>query len=143
MVKPDGVQRKLVGEVIKRFEHRGLKLCGLKMLVPPADLLRNHYAEHDGKPFFPKLVNYVGSGPVAAMCWEGGNAVDVGRKLVGTTRPVESAPGTIRGDFALDVGRNLIHGSDSTASADRELGLWFNREELVTWEDHSAAWIYE
>ena len=118
-------------------------MCGLKMLLAPPQLLRSHYAEHEGRPFFPKLVDYVGSGPVVAMCWEGGNAIEVGRKLVGATKPVESAPGTIRGDLSLDVGRNLIHGSDSAESAGRELGMWFTETELAAWSDHSAGWIYE
>ena len=143
MVKPDGVQRNLVGEVISRFERRGLKMCGLKMLHASQALLSSHYAEHEGRPFFGSLLKYVGSGPVVAMCWEGGNSIEVGRKLLGTTKPVESAPGTIRGDYCLDVGRNLIHGSDSPASAARELGLWFAPEETPMWDQHSSNWIYE
>lgn len=143
MVKPDGVQRRLVGEVIRRFETKGYKLVALKQLHASEELLRNHYAEHDGKPFFPKLLSYIGSGPVVAMVWEGANVVDVSRKLVGATRPSESAPGTIRGDFAVEVGRNIIHGSDSVESAQREIGLWFRPEELVDWNDHSNDWIYE
>ena len=143
MIKPDGVQRKLVGEVIRRFENRGLKLCGLKMQLASPELLHQHYAEHEGRPFFQKLLDYVGSGPVAAMVWEGGNAIEIGRKLVGATKPLESAPGTIRGDFCLDVGKNLIHGSDSAESAAREIGLWFTAEEIVAWEDHTTSWIYE
>jgi nucleoside-diphosphate kinase len=143
MVKPDGVQRRLVGEVIKRFETKGFKLVALKQLHASEQLLRNHYAEHDGKPFFPKLLSYIGSGPVVAMVWEGANVVDVSRKLVGATRPSESAPGTIRGDFAIEVGRNIIHGSDSVESAQREIALWFRPEEVVEWNDHSNEWIYE
>ncbi|OMJ84631.1 hypothetical protein SteCoe_14224 [Stentor coeruleus] len=143
MVKPDGVQRRLVGEVIKRFETKGFKLVALKQLHASDQLLRNHYAEHDGKPFFPKLLAYIGSGPVVAMVWEGANVVDVSRKLVGATRPSESAPGTIRGDFAIEVGRNIIHGSDSVESAQREIALWFRPEEVVEWNDHSNEWIYE
>jgi nucleoside-diphosphate kinase len=143
MVKPDGVQRRLVGEVIRRFEVKGFKLVALKQLHASEQLLRSHYAEHDGKPFFPKLLNYVGSGPVVAMVWEGSNVVEVGRKLVGATKPSESAPGTIRGDFAIDVGRNIIHGSDSAESAAREIALWFTAEEVLDWNDHSTEWIYE
>lgn len=143
MVKPDGVQRRLVGEVIRRFETKGFKLVALKQLHASEQLLRNHYAEHDGKPFFPKLLGYVGSGPVVAMVWEGANVIDIGRKLVGATKPSESAPGTIRGDYAIDVGRNIIHGSDSVDSATREIGLWFTPEEVLDWNDHSTEWIYE
>lgn len=143
MVKPDGVQRRLVGEVIRRFETKGFKLVALKQLHASEQLLRNHYAEHDGKGFFPKLLAYVGSGPVVAMVWEGSNVIDIGRKLVGATKPSESAPGTIRGDYAIDVGRNIIHGSDSVDSANREIGLWFTPEEVLEWNDHSTEWIYE
>ena len=142
MVKPDGVQRRLVGEVIKRFEAKGFKLTALKLLNAPESLLRNHYAEHDGKPFFPKLLAYVGSGPVAAMVWEGTGVIAAARKLVGATKPLESEPGTIRGDFAIDVGRNIIHGSDGPEAAEREIALWFN-EGVVEWNDHSTEWLYE
>ena len=143
MVKPDGVQRRLVGEVISRFEAKGFKLVALKQLHASEQLLRHHYAEHEGKPFFPKLLAYIGSGPVVATVWEGTNVVDVARKLVGATRPSESATGTIRGDFALEVGRNIIHGSDSVEAAQREIGLWFTPEEVLEWKDHSDDWIYE
>ena len=143
MVKPDGVQRRLVGEIIRRFEVKGFKLVALKQLHASENLLRNHYAEHDGRPFFAKLVDYVGSGPVVAMVWEGANVIDVSRKLIGATRPSESAPGTIRGDFAVEVGRNIIHGSDGVEAAQREIALWFTPEETIEWNDHSNDWIYE
>lgn len=143
MVKPDGVQRKLVGEVIGRFERRGFKLVGLKQLRAPDELLRQHYAEHEGRPFFAGLLEYIKSGPVVAMVWEGRRAIEIGRSIVGPTRPHEAPPGTIRGDFALDVGRNIIHGSDGLESANREIGLWFRPDELVEWDDHSSAWVYE
>jgi nucleoside-diphosphate kinase len=143
MVKPDGVQRKLVGEVIRRFEAKGFKLVALKQVHASEHLLRQHYAEHDGKPFFPKLLAYIGSGPVVPMVWEGTNVVEVSRKLVGATRPSESAPGTIRGDLAIEVGRNIIHGSDGVEAAQREISLWFTPEEVIDWNDHSSEWINE
>ena len=143
MVKPDGVQRRLVGEVIRRFEVKGYKLVALKQLHASEQLLRNHYAEHDGRPFFPKLLAYVGSGPVVAMVWEGANVVAVARKLIGATKPSESEPGTIRGDFAIEVGRNIIHGSDGVEAAQREISLWFTPEEVLDWNDHGNDWIYE
>lgn len=113
MVKPDGVNRGLCGEIITRFERKGYKLVAAKVLIPSADLAKKHYAEHDGKPFFPKLVDFLSSGPVLALVFEGKGAVTYGRTLIGATNPLGSAPGTIRGDFGLDVGRNIIHGSDS------------------------------
>lgn len=126
MVKPDGVNRNMVAEVISRFTQRGYKLTAIKMLVPSKDLAAAHYAEHEGKPFFPKLVSYLsGSGPVVGMCFEGKGVIATGRQMIGTTNPSASAPGTIRGDLAIDTGRNVIHGSDSAASAEREIGLWF------------------
>lgn len=143
MVKPDGVQRRLVGEIIRRFEVKGFKLVALKQLHASEELLKNHYAEHDGRPFFPKLLAYVGSGPVVAMVWEGANVIDMARKLVGATRPSESAPGSIRGDFAVEVGRNIIHGSDGIEAAQREIALWFTPGEVLEWHDHSSDWLYE
>ncbi|CAG9318417.1 unnamed protein product [Blepharisma stoltei] len=143
MVKPDGVQRKLVGEIISRFEQRGYKLVAMKTLHASPELLRQHYAEHEGRSFFASLIEYIGSGPVVPMVWEGTNVIEISRKIIGATKPAESAPGTIRGDFAIEVGRNIVHGSDSEASAQREIALWFREEELVSWNDHSSAWIYE
>lgn len=143
MIKPDGVQRFLVGEVISRFERRGYKLVGMKFLQPTEALLRQHYADLAHLPFFPKLMTYVSSGPVVAMVWEGTAAVSNGRKMVGATRPGESLPGTIRGDFALDVGRNVIHASDSVESARKEVSLWFTDAELTSWSSAQQAWIYE
>lgn len=143
MIKPDGVQRFLVGEIISRFERRGYKLVGMKFLRPSEDLLRQHYTDLASLPFFPKLLAYVSSGPVVAMVWEGTAAVSNGRKMVGATRPGESLPGTIRGDYALDVGRNVIHASDSVESANREIGLWFTEAEQVSWTSAQQAWIYE
>ena len=143
MIKPDGVQRFLVGEIISRFERRGYKLVGMKFLRPSEDLLRQHYTDLAHLPFFPKLLAYVSSGPVVAMIWEGTSAVSNGRKMVGATRPGESLPGTIRGDYALDVGRNVIHASDSVESANREIGLWFTEAEQASWTSAQQAWIYE
>lgn len=142
MIKPDGVQRGLVGEIIKRFEARGFFLRALKMLVVTDEFAKTHYKDLADKPFFPKLIEYIISGPVVAMVWEGQDAAKQGRKMLGTTNPLDSAPGTIRGDFSLIMGRNIIHGSDSVESADTEIALWFP-EGLVGYEHHSMPWIYE
>ncbi|KAJ8659814.1 nucleoside diphosphate kinase [Lichtheimia ornata] len=127
MVKPDGVQRGLVGEIIKRFENRGYQLMALELLHPTQEHLEEHYKDLAGKPFFPGLIQYMRSGPVVGMVWAGKDAVKTGRVMLGQTNPMASAPGTIRGDFALDVGRNICHGSDSVESAEREIALWFPR----------------
>jgi len=133
MVKPDGVQRGLVGEIISRFERKGFKLVSLKMDQPGKEKFEQHYADLSSKPFFAGLVNYAASGPVVAMVWEGNNVVKTGRKMLGATRPDDSEPGTIRGDYAVDVGRNVIHGSDSVDSANKEIALWFGHENVVQW----------
>ena len=125
MVKPDGVARGLVGEIIKRFENKGFKLIGIKMLQADEALITKHYEEHIGKPFFPKIVKYLLSGPVVGMVWQGKGVVAYGRVMLGKTDPLKSEPGTIRGDFGIDSGRNVVHGSDSVASAEREINLWF------------------
>lgn len=143
MVKPDGVQRGLVGEVISRLERKGLKIVAMKMLWIPKEMAENHYAEHKEKPFFSALVDYITSGPVVAMVVEGRNAIKVVRTLVGATNPAEAAPGTIRGDFGLDVGRNVVHASDSPQSAEREISLFFSSDEIVSWEKADESWIYE
>lgn len=143
MVKPDGVQRGLVGEVVSRLERKGLKIVAMKMLWIPKEMAENHYAEHKEKPFFSALVDYITSGPVVAMVVEGKNAIKVVRTLVGATNPVEAAPGTIRGDFGLDVGRNVVHASDSPQSAEREISLFFSDDEIVSWEKADEPWIYE
>ncbi|KRZ02478.1 Nucleoside diphosphate kinase [Trichinella zimbabwensis] len=143
VVKPDGVQRGLIHQVLRRFEQRGFKLVSLKMLMANDDLLNKHYAEHVGKGFFPSLKAYMSSGPVVAMVWEGRDVVKAARNILGATRPLESAPGTLRGDFCIDVGRNLVHGSDSVESAKREIALWFKPEELCKWEQSTHSWIYE
>jgi nucleoside-diphosphate kinase len=141
MIKPDGVQRGLVGEIISRLERKGLKLSGLKLLQIAPELAAGHYAEHKDKPFYNELVSFITSGPVVAMTWEGLNAVTVIRSLMGKTNPAEAAPGTIRGDLALFMGKNVIHGSDSLQSAEREIKLFFRPEELVTYCKEIDFWV--
>ncbi|KAL1456379.1 hypothetical protein WDU94_001110 [Cyamophila willieti] len=143
MIKPDGVQRGLVGNIIKRFEEKGFKLVAMKFVWPSEELLKQHYADLAGKPFFPGLVKYMSSGPVVPMVWEGLNVVKTGRVMLGATNPADSAPGTIRGDLCIQVGRNIIHGSDSVESAKKEIGLWFTEKEVVGWTRASEPWIYE
>ena len=141
-MKPDGVQRGLVGEVVRRFEARGLKLVGLKMVHITRQHAEEYYAEHTGKPFFPGLVDYVTSGPSVAMLWEGENAVAVVRKTMGATDPANAEPGTIRADFGLTISRNVVHGSDSVESAKREASLFFRPEEILAYERAHDAWIH-
>jgi nucleoside-diphosphate kinase len=145
MVKPDGVQRGLVGEVISRFEDRGLKLVGAKFMQIDQDLAEEHYGEHEDKPFFDGLVDFITSGPVMAMVWEGQDVVRQVRNMMGETDPAESAPGTIRGDLGLDLGRNVIHGSDheDPGSNEREIDLFFDDDELTDWERVDETWLYE
>ena len=143
LVKPDGVQRGLAGEIISRFERRGLKLIGLKLMQVTDQLAHTHYGEHKERPFFPGLVNFITSGPVVAMAWEGDNAIALVRQAMGSTNPVESDPGTIRGDLGVNIGRNIVHGSDSTESATRELGLFFSADEILSYKRSSDQWIIE
>jgi len=143
MVKPDGVQRGLVGEIVRRYEARGLKVVGLKLMNVPRTKAEEHYAEHKGKGFYNGLVDYITSGPVVALCLEGKNAVSVVRTINGATKPWDAAPGTIRGDLALDIGRNVVHGSDSVDAATRELGIYFNKDELVDWTPAASKWVTE
>lgn len=143
MVKPDGVQRGLVGNVIARFEAKGFKLVGLKLMSVSRELAEEHYGVHKERPFFGKLVSFIISSPVVAMVWEGNDVIAAARNVIGATNPVESAPGTIRGDFGMDIGRNLIHGSDGKETAAAEIKLWFKDEELVNWKSSTAAWLYE
>jgi len=143
MVKPDGVQRGLVGEVIARLERKGLRLVGLKMLLLSRETAEEHYAPHRGRPFFPGLISFITSGPVVAMVWEGERAISVVRALMGATDPLTAAPGSIRGDFGLTVGRNVVHGSDSAASAEREIALFFRPEELVSYTRDIERWLVE
>ncbi|MBN2326778.1 MAG: nucleoside-diphosphate kinase [Candidatus Omnitrophica bacterium] len=130
LIKPDGVQRKLVGEIIGRLERRGWDLIGMKLLQVTPELAHQHYAEHKGKPFFGELIDYITEGPVAAMVWRGDQIVTAMRTMMGKTNPIESAPGTIRGDLANNFTRNIVHGSDSVESAEREIALFFKPEEL-------------
>ena len=143
MVKPDGVQRGLVGEIIKRFEARGYHLTALKLVQPTEALLREHYKDLAARPFFPALMGYMSSGPVVGMVWTGLNAVKAGRAMLGETNPQDSKPGSIRGDFCVQTGRNIVHGSDSVESAEREIGLWFKPEELVSYKSAIQGWLYE
>ena len=143
MIKPDGVQRGLIGTIISRFEQKGFKLVAMKLCSPGKEHMEKHYEDLSGKGFFAGLVQYMCSGPVCAMVWEGDNAVATGRKMLGATKPFDSEPGTIRGDYCIDVGRNIIHGSDAVESANKEIALWFKPEELNSWSHHSNDWIYE
>ena len=143
IVKPDGVQRGLVGPILTRLESRGLKIVGLKLVQVSPDLAARHYAEHEGKPFYTGLLSYITSGPVVVACVEGTSAVQMVRNTVGATNPLNAAPGTIRGDLALDIGRNLIHASDAPETAERELALWFNADELVSYSRETDRWIFE
>ncbi|NJK35647.1 MAG: nucleoside-diphosphate kinase [Oscillatoriales cyanobacterium SM2_2_1] len=142
-VKPDGVQRGLVGEIIRRFEARGFQLIGLKMMQVSRELAETHYADLKEKPFFPGLVEFICSGPVVAMAWQGKGVILTARKMMGITNPLNAEVGTIRGDFGVDVGRNIIHGSDAPETAVRELGLWFRPEELQEWQPALNTWVYE
>ena len=142
-IKPDGVQRGLVAEIIGRFETKGFKLVGLKQLKPSKDLAENHYGVHRERPFFSSLVNFITSGPVVAMVWEGDGVIASARKLIGATKPLEAEPGTIRGDLAVNIGRNVIHGSDGSETASFEINLWFNEEELIEWTPSDNEWRVE
>jgi nucleoside-diphosphate kinase len=143
MLKPDAVQRGLIGEIILRLERCGLKLIAMKFMQIPDELAKKHYAEHEGKPFYDKLVTYITSGPVVPMVWEGANAVDYVRKILGATDPQNSAPGTIRADYGQEIGRNIIHGSDSLASAEREINLFFPESDFVSYTKIDESWVHE
>jgi nucleoside-diphosphate kinase len=142
MLKPDAVQRNLIGGIVSRFEKKGLKLVGAKLLKMDTAMAKEHYAEHIGKPFFNDLVGFITSGPVLAMVWYGENAIQVARQMMGTTNPQEAAPGTVRGDYGLFTGNNIIHGSDSSESAVREINLFFKKEELITYDKSIDFWVY-
>jgi len=143
-VKPDGVQRGLVGEVLTRFERRGLKLVGMKLLQVNAAMAEKHYGEHKGKPFYAGLVNFITSGPIVAMVWEGKDAVALARNVIGATNPSAAAPGSIRGDLAVEIGRNVVHGSDGPESAEREISIFFHDGELLKgWSRNVDAWVCE
>ncbi|MFZ0445391.1 MAG: nucleoside-diphosphate kinase [Bacillus sp. (in: firmicutes)] len=142
MVKPDGVQRNLIGEIVSRFEQKGFQLVGGKLMSISKELAEEHYGEHKERPFFGELVDFITSGPVFAMIWEGENVITTARQMMGSTNPKDAALGTIRGDFGVTVGKNIIHGSDSPESAVREIGLFFNNEELVQYDKLMNQWIY-
>lgn len=143
LVKPDGVQRGLIGQIIGRFEGRGLKLVGMKFIQMSEELAAEHYSVHQGKPFYEGLVSYIISGPVVAMVWEGNGAIIAARSTMGATNPVAAAPGTIRGDFGIEIGRNLVHGSDSPENGAKEVALFFSDAELVSWNRNVDTWIRE
>lgn len=143
LVKPDAIQRGLTGEVLSRLEMRGLKLVGLKLVHMPREMAERHYAAHTGKPFFAGLVEFITSGPLLAVALEGPKAIQTVRNMMGATDPAEAAPGTIRGDLAVDIGRNLVHGSDSAISAEQELAIFFDADELVSYDRATDPWIVE
>ncbi|MBS4007179.1 MAG: nucleoside-diphosphate kinase [Clostridium sp.] len=142
MIKPDGVQRNLAGEIISRFEKKGFQLVGLKLMQISPELAAKHYGEHLGKPFYSELLEFITSGPVVAMVWQGLNAVAVARAMMGKTNPADASPGTIRGDFAVFMGNNVVHGSDSLESAEREINLFFSSSELVSYNKLADRWLY-
>ena len=142
MIKPDGVQRNLIGNIVEKFEAKGFKLVGAKLMQISDSLAKKHYGEHKERPFFGELVEFITSGPVFAMVWEGEDVIKTGRTMMGETNPKEALPGTIRGDFGLTIGKNVIHGSDSPESAEREINLFFNQDELVTYTKQDSTWIY-
>ncbi|KNH05451.1 nucleoside diphosphate kinase b [Perkinsela sp. CCAP 1560/4] len=142
-IKPDGVQRGLVGDIIARFEKKGYQLIALKMIRPTLQQSQEHYIDLMNMKFYDGLCKFMSSGPIIAMVWEGENVVKGGRMLLGETRPEESLPGTIRGDLCVHVGRNVCHGSDSVESANREIAFWFKEEQIISWENHSKCWLYE
>lgn len=142
-IKPDGVQRGLVGEIIRRYEAKGFTLVGLKLMQVSRDLAEQHYEVHREKPFFAGLVEFITSGPLVAMVWEGEGVVAAARKMIGATNPLTAEPGTLRGDYGVDIGRNIIHGSDAIETAQREVELWFKPEELISWKSSLSPWMRE
>ncbi len=142
MVKPDGVQRGLVGEIVQRFEQKGFVLAGAKLMQVSEELAKEHYGEHKERPFFGELVDFITSGPVFAMVWEGEDVILTSRNMIGATNPAEANPGSIRGDYAVTVGKNIIHGSDSVDSAKREINLFFEDDQLVDYTKQDSSWIY-
>lgn len=143
IIKPDGVQRGLIGEIITRFERRGLRIVGMKLMQIDEELAGRHYAIHKGKPFYEPLIRYITSSPVVVMVLEGNNAIEIVRRTMGATKPAEAAPGTIRADLGLEIGRNLVHGSDGPETAAFEVPLFFTAEELVSYERDVDRWIFE
>ena len=142
-IKPDGVQRGFISEIIGRFERKGFKLVALKQLIPSKELAQKHYGVHKDRPFFNDLVDFISSGPVVAMVWEGEGVISNARKMIGATKPLEAEPGTIRGDLAVNIGRNIIHGSDGPDTASFEINLWFNNEEICDWNPSDSIWRIE
>ena len=142
-IKPDGVQRGFISEIIGRFERKGFKLVALKQLIPSKELAQKHYGVHKERPFFNDLVDFISSGPVVAMVWEGEGVISSARKMIGATKPLEAEPGTIRGDLAVNIGRNIIHGSDGPDTASFEINLWFNNEEICDWNPSDSIWRVE
>ena len=142
-IKPDGVQRGFISEIIGRFESKGFKLVALKQLIPSKELAQKHYGVHKERPFFNDLVDFISSGPVVAMVWEGEGVISSARKMIGATKPLEADPGTIRGDLAVNIGRNIIHGSDGSDTASFEINLWFNNEEICDWAPSDSIWRIE
>ena len=142
-VKPDGVQRGLIGEIIARLEKRGLRLAGAKFFQVSQELAQEHYAIHKGKPFFEGLIEYVTAAPVMAMIWEGPDAVAAVRQTMGATRPTEASPGSVRHDFGLEIGRNITHASDSLENANKEIEMWFKPEEIISWSRAIDQWVFE
>ncbi|MBA02224.1 MAG: nucleoside-diphosphate kinase [Chloroflexi bacterium] len=143
LIKPDAMQRGLAFEILSRLERRGLRLAGLRLLQVERSMAEKHYAEHEGKPFFTGLVTYITSSPIIAAVFEGTSAVNAARQTIGSTNPTESSPGTIRGDFGLEIGRNLIHGSDSVESATREIAIFFEGQPVIQWEKDTDKWVFE
>ena len=145
MVKPDAFARGLVGEVVSRLEERGLKLVGIKVINMPEERAKEHYAEHEDKPFFDDLIDFITAGPVVPMVWEGQDATRQVRQMIGATDPLEAEPGTIRGDYALDLGRNVVHAADheDEGANEREIAIHFDEDELIDYEQHDAGWLYE
>ncbi len=143
LVKPDAVQRGLIGEVIIRLERRGLRLVAAKFIIVSQELARTHYAIHVGKPFYEGLIRYITSAPVMAMVWEGPSAINAIRQTMGATSPTAAAPGSIRHDFALEIGRNLTHASDNVENGEKEVALWFTPQEIVSWERSIDQWVFE
>jgi nucleoside-diphosphate kinase len=143
MIKPDGVQRGLISNIIGRFETKGFTLVGMKFMAVSRELAEKHYDVHRERPFFAGLVDFITSGPVVAMVWEGDGVIASARKIIGATKPLEADPGTIRGDLGVTVGRNIIHGSDAPETAQAEIALWFSDAELVSWEPAAKGWLYE
>lgn len=143
LVKPDGVQRGLIGEVVSRLERRGLRIVAAKFLHVSKELAEKHYAIHKGKDFYEKLIKYITSAPVLAMVWEGPNAITAVRQTMGDTRPTEASPGSIRHDFALEIGRNLTHASDTLENGQKEIALWFQPDELISWSRAIDEWVFE